>query len=94
MPPSSSSQREEVPRRSQLQVPLMDDRVPLGRRYVQLGPRLLDKRSLPRSEDPRLRMTQCVRIASLIWVSYRVEPSLLPNSSPSSRRAPNLRLGA
>jgi hypothetical protein len=44
--------------RSQLQVPLMDDRVPLRRRHLQLGLCLLDKRPLPEAGNLRPRVGQ------------------------------------
>jgi hypothetical protein len=53
--PRSSSRRDEVPPRSPLQVPLMDDRVRLRRRHLQLGLRLLDKRPLFGAVNLRLR---------------------------------------
>jgi hypothetical protein len=83
-----------VPPRSPLQV--MDDRVPLRRRHLQLGLNLARQAAVVRSGEPEAEKDSR-RIPSRKWspmVSHRVEASLLLKSSPSNRRAPNLRLGA
>ena len=75
----SSSRRDEVPPRSQFQVPLMDDRVPLRRRHLQLGLRLLDKRPLPGAGNLRPRKTP---------LAYRFSHMASPGWRPASSSTP------